>query len=134
MDKSVLLEKRKNLLANSKNAPELFLNSHFIDLLSLFSEPELLNFIESNAISELKINKNELANKITTIINDINDESALEQTLKILHTNASIPNIKDLSLIKSKLIDTIIEEKLNILDELLECSLNSKIEYYDTSI
>jgi hypothetical protein len=134
MDKSVLLEKRKNLLAGSKNAQELFLNTHFIDFLSLFVESELLNFVESNAISELKINKNDLANKITTIINDAADETSLAQVLAVLHTSVKMPNVKELTTIKRKLIDEIIDEKLHILDELLEYSLNSKIEYYDTSI
>jgi hypothetical protein len=134
MDKSVLLEKRKNLLAGSKNAQELFLNTHFIDFLSLFVESELLNFVESNAVSELKINKNDLANKITTIINDTADETSLTQVLAVLHTSVKMPNVKELATMKRKLIDEIVDEKLHILDELLEYSLNSKIEYYDTSI
>jgi hypothetical protein len=129
MDKSVLLEKRKNLLSGSKNAPELFLNSHFIDLSQLFSENELLNFIEQEAVTELRINKTDLVNKITTIVNDAfaanNVQDAL-LSLKVSDTEVG-KNPKDT-------IDSIVTQKLDLVDLLLDYSLKAKLEYYDSSV
>jgi hypothetical protein len=129
MDKSVLLEKRKNLLSGSKNAPELFLNSHFVDLSQLFSENELLNFVEQEAITELKINKIDLVNKITTIVNDgfatNNIQDALS-SLKVGDTQIG-KNPKDT-------IDNIVTQKLDLIDLLLDYSLKAKLEYYDSSV
>jgi hypothetical protein len=129
MDKSVLLEKRKNLLSSSKNAPELFLNNHFIDLTELFDEHELLNFIENKAISELRIDKTALANKITSIINDTTDHNSLIEALHLLKVNNISPTNN-----KNQLIQNIIEHKLVLIETLLEYSLKAKLEYYDSSV
>jgi Cdc6-like AAA superfamily ATPase len=129
MNKSVLIEKRKNLLGNNKSTPELFLNSYFIDLIELFPKDELLNFVENQAITEIKINKLELTNKITTIINDANDEESLINAFNLLQAN-QFSGIKD----KTKLIQMIINHKLDLIENLLEYALKSKLEYYDSSI
>jgi hypothetical protein len=129
MDKSVLLEKRKNLLSGSKNAPELFLNAHFVDLSQLFSENELLNFIENSGITELKINKTDLANKIATIINDASNTNNLQESLASL-------KITDINFNKNpqELIKIIVSNKLDLMESLLEYSLKAKLEYYDSSV
>jgi hypothetical protein len=129
MDKSVLLEKRKNLLASSKNAPELFLNAHFVDLPQLLNENDLLNFIENQGITELKINKTELSNKITAIVNDAFETNNLVdalQTLKVAN-NFNSQN-------KEKIITDIINQKLDLIELLLDYSLKAKLEYYDSSV
>jgi hypothetical protein len=129
MDKSVLLEKRKNLLAGSKNAPELFLNTHFIDLLQLLNEKDLLNFIENQGITELKISKTELANKVTTIISDAVISNNLPEALLSLRA-VDIKNTEN----KEQLIQDVINQKLALIDLLLDYSLKAKLEYYDSSI
>jgi hypothetical protein len=129
MDQTVLLEKRKNLLDSGKNTSELFLNNHFIDLSQLFNELELIDFIESTAITQLKVNKNELVNKVTTVINNAKDSEELSAALVSLHFNKS-KSIED----KTKLIKDVVNYKLELIDELLEYSLKAKLEYYDTSI
>ena len=129
MDKSVLLEKRKNLLSGSKNTPELFLNSHFVDLSQLFSENELLNFIEYQAITELRINKTEYINKITTIVNDALGTNSLQDTL----TSLKVINIQ-INDNKKDIVQKIIDQKLELIESLLDYSLKAKLEYYDSSV
>jgi hypothetical protein len=129
MDKSVLLEKRKNLLSGSKNAPELFINNHFVDLSQLFNENDLLNFIENQAITELILNKTELLNKIAIIIND----AATSNTIPDALTSLKVVNINPDDN-KDDIIKKIIEQKLNSIDLLLDYSLKAKLEYYDSSV
>jgi hypothetical protein len=129
MDQTVLFEKRKNLLDSSKKSSELFLNSHYVDLTHLFSEPELLTFIENTGVTELKISKTDLVNKITTVINDANNSDNLTSALQSLHFNKT-SNLAN----KEKLIQDIIDDKLQLIEELLEYSLKAKLEYFDTSV
>jgi hypothetical protein len=135
MDKSVLLEKRKNLITSNKGAVELFLNSGFIDALTLFSYDELLNFVENTATSELVINKTAMLEHIKTVITDIKDTNDIDKALNLLgFTDFKYNKDSDLEKIKTNLITKLGSTRTNVLQSLLEGSLAAKVKYYDTSI
>jgi hypothetical protein len=85
MDKSVLLEKRKNLLGNNTNAQEIFAAKGLINLRDFFSDEELLTFVENKAAIELKISKTTIAEKINGGVNAANSPEELATILKNLH-------------------------------------------------
>ena len=64
MDKTVLIEKRKNLLNQSKGAGELYLNSGFIDLTNFIEPQKLINFMLSPSQEPLVIQKGVIVDKI----------------------------------------------------------------------
>jgi hypothetical protein len=135
IDKSVLLEKRKNLLGNNTNAPEIFAARGLINLRDFFSDEELLMFVENKASIVLKTSKSIVAETINNAINAANDPTELATVLSNLHfTDFTVKPGNDWNQYKKDLAIDLIAERVKILNDLLENSLSAKVEYYDTSV
>lgn len=137
MDKSVLLEKRKNLLTQNKNSYELFLNQNYIDPTLFFDYQTLLDFINNPTIEKLIIDKSELTKKVDNLFSSIKDANTLNEIIKKFNLPLEQSQKITEQQLSKKTNDTK-KEYLNnlfqLLDSLLNLSSRSQNEYFDKSI
>ena len=79
MDKTVLLEKRKNLLNQNKNSNEIFLSRKFINIIQLIDEETLKNFFFNSSVNHIQINKTNIINEIKEKIESIDNLNKLKE-------------------------------------------------------
>jgi hypothetical protein len=135
MDKTILNKKRKNLIASNKNSNELVLHNNFVDLLCFFNQSELLDFFNNGAINELRINKVDVINRIKTTIKNTKDIYEFNNSLDIFGLQEyKINEEKDFSSKKEKMLNGLANLIVERIDLLLNYSIQSRLDYYDTSI
>jgi hypothetical protein len=135
MDNVVLKEKRKNLFNLGINATELYTNNAFLKITHFFSEADLLQFVENAAVSELRISKTTVLEKIKSFIEPANSNIQIMNILQMLDCSIkSSYQHADLTKIKNDIIATIVDQRMEELNSLLDVSLQAKIAYYDTSV
>lgn len=138
MDKEVLLKKRKSLLLQSKCSKELLLTKNFINPVSLIPTSELLSFIFNKSLNTITIHKGTLSKNITNLFESITDIVSFKKVLEDFGiNNYPIDESFDIATIQKEaenIKKKIINEKFDILDNLLNYSLKAKVEYSDTSI
>lgn len=138
MDKTVLLEKRKNLLNQNKNSNEIFLSRKFINIIQLIDEETLKNFFFNSSVNHIQINKTNIINEIKEKIESIDNLNKLKEFVENELLNiTNLPNEcngKELGEWKEKVCKKLIDTRLNQISELIELHNESKIDYFESNI
>ncbi|WEK82998.1 MAG: AAA domain-containing protein [Mycoplasma sp.] len=137
MDKSVLIEKRKNLLNQNKNTNEIYLNSKFINILEILDQKTLEDFLFKD-INSIIIQKGSLSSNIKNQINAIDTLDDLKKFTELQnYTFTNFPENytpAELEDLKEKISKKIIDQKFKILDELTNLQSFSQFDYFENSI
>ena len=138
MDKTVLIEKRKNLLNQSKGAGELYLNSGFIDLTNFIEPQKLINFMLSPSQEPLVIQKGVIVDKIKKTLSPCSDLEQLKAAMVSLNVDKPETNKTftktEWNDFKEKQIKKATDKYFADLDELLQMTIRAKLEHFDKSI
>lgn len=137
MDKSVLLEKKKNLLNEEATSNELYLNNNFIDISKIIPPKTLIDFIFNDQLNQIHIFKGSVVQSITNDIELINSPQKFNDYCK----QHSIENVweeklndTNLSKYTKELEEYLKKDVFNTLDEAIKLGKKAVIENEDSSM
>lgn len=139
MDKSVLLEKRKNLLYQSSLENVIYLNKNFVNIAELIPDQEILNWLINPNQTKLILNKGIIFKKHEEILSNILNKDELINLIQNNHIDIKIPeNNSDkefnLSEFKIKVKEKWDAKTFKLIDDLILLNHISKIEFNENSI
>ena len=118
MDKTILLEKRKNLIDQNKNSPEIYLKNDFLNILNIVDYDELIKFIFDENKTKINISKGKIAEKLKNDFNKIFDIETLRDYLNKQNINIDVDENKDLIFLKQKYEKQLLDKKLKTIEQL----------------
>lgn len=138
MDKTVLLEKRKNLLYQNILENVVYLNKNFVNITELFTNEQLMDWIVNPNPVKLTLNKGTIFKQHEEQLASILTKEELVNLITKNNINIKFPDDQkeefNLSQFKSKVKEKWDEKSFKIIDDLVALNHVSKMEFNENSI